>query len=163
MENHILKQYDYAITASSVVLPEFEKYKKTAAEKGSLLRVIIDFENGRLRLQGNGPFFTGNSDRPAGSRRWENVVIDVDIHPALLIALDDGASDGLCFGLEGRVCHGSRAQPCSGLLFIDAFPDHQALGLRWYITFYLYDDQRADWELRFTLPVYVTTVPGEQN
>ena len=161
-----LKQFNYSIPASCLALAGM-KENYIAAEHLPLMNVAIDFENGVLTLEGDWQFMIASNKHNEASwfgHHRERVKIETDIYPALPIDLDDPESDGLVFPLEGKITNGNHPGSCSGLLVIDNVRRHDGLtGNQWNISFYLYDAQFDDCEIKFKLPLYQTLFNENNN
>jgi hypothetical protein len=86
----------------------------------------------------------------------ERVKIETAICPAVIINPDDPNNDGLVFAIEGSIRDGDCISGGSGLLVIDNIPGSNgpASG-QWNISFYPYEEQTDDCEIKFKLPVYL--------
>jgi len=156
-KQNLLKHFSYSIPAADLVFAELKGHH-TAAEHLPLMKVAIDFENGLLRLEGDWQFMmTSNKHNEANwfTYHRERVKIETLICPALAINLNDPSSDGLVFLLEGSIKKSTCLSTCSGLLVIDkAYGSNDAISDQWNISFYLYDVQFDNCEIKFKLPVY---------
>lgn len=160
----LLKQFRYSIPPSVFALTRVKK-SHFVAEHIPLMKVVIDFENGDLKMQGDWHFMmTSNKHNEA---TWfdyhkERVQIEAAIYASVAINLNDPENDGLVFPLEGRIRDGKYVGSCSGLLVLDNARGWNGLiSDQWNISIYLYDLQFNDCEIKFKLPVYTTT--GNKN
>ncbi len=150
-----LKLYLYSIPASSgVVSATTKKITKTAAEHAPLLKVAFDFEHGHLRLEGDWQYLVTSSKHSKAS--WlnyhrERVYINAALYPAYPINLNDDATDGLVFTLQGNIEDGGHTAPCSGLLSIERIWENY--GPRWTISCSLYDLAFVNCEIKINLPI----------
>ena len=77
------------------------------------------------------------------------------VYPALAINLNDPYSDGLVLLLKGSIKANTCFSVCSGLLLIDkGYGSNDPINDQWNISFYLYDVQFDNCEIKFKLPVY---------
>jgi len=162
----LLKEFEYSIPASSMVLAHL-KQDQIIAEHLPLMKVAVDFETGLLKLEGDWRFMMASNKHNKAS--WfachrERVKIETAIYPALAINLDDPESDGLIFPLEGVIKDGNTLSSCSGLLVFDKTPGgNDLVNYQWEISFYLYDSQFDDCEIKFKLPVDYAGMNAELN
>ncbi|MEP7374273.1 MAG: hypothetical protein ABI675_12835 [Chitinophagaceae bacterium] len=165
-KSSLLKQFNYSIPSSALVLTGM-KQNHIAAEHLPLMNVAIDFENGILKLEGDWPFMIASNKHNEASwfgHHRERVKIETTIYPAFAIDLNDPESDGLVFPLEGNIKDGNQPGSCSGLLVIDNVRRNNGLiGNHWNISFYLYDAQFDDCEIKFKLPLYQTLFNENNN
>lgn len=161
-----LKQFDYSITVSSMALAKVKDTHRVA-EHLSLMKVNIDFENGILKLEGDWNFMMASNTHNESS--WltcyrERVKIETTIYSDTKINLHDPYCDGLVFPLEGSIKDSKCLGSCAGLLVIDNIRGSNGLiGNQWNISFYLYDAQFADYEIKFKLPVYKMEINADLN
>lgn len=162
----LLKKFEYVIPASALSLAVVNR-KYIPPAHLPLMKVIIDFENGQLKLEGDWQFMmTANKHNDANclSFHRERVKIETSIYSKLVLDLDDPYSDGLVLPLEGSINDRSFASPCTGLLVIDNAGDsNRLISDQWAISFYLYDIQFDNSEIKFRLPLYQTMVDGKNN
>jgi hypothetical protein len=161
----LLRQYMYSIPASPMVLPATRKNPNLGfADCLQLMKIAFDFERGRLKLEGDWKFMVAaNKENKAGpfDSLRERVFIDATIYPAVPINLSDCESDGLLFPLEGSANDGLELSSCSGLVCIES--GCLTHGPQWNISFYIYDSQFENVEIKFTVPVYVNTQMTTNN
>lgn len=162
----LLKQFRYSIPPSVIALAGIKK-NHIVAEHLPLMKVAVDFENGNLKLEGDWHFMmASNKYNEAGWSDYHRgrVQIETAIYASLAIDLNDPENEGLAFSLEGTIKDGNCLGSCSGLLVLD-----NARGLnglisdQWNISFYLYDLQFNDCEIKFKLPVYTATDNKNSN
>ncbi|MCU7551767.1 hypothetical protein OCK74_21780 [Chitinophagaceae bacterium LB-8] len=162
----LLKQYIHSIPASSLALPAMSKnVNKGSSEQQPLMQVMLDFENGHLKLEGDWQFLIASNeknDAACVNYNQERISLDAAIYPALPINLDDEESNGLVLALEGRIKEGAFFSYCTGLLVIDSIRTG-FVGPQLNITFLLYDLQVKNSELTFKLPVYTTVDTNYNN
>lgn len=164
----LLNKYKYTIPVSALALAEVNhKSTKVFARHLPLMKVLIDFEKGSLKLEGDWQFMlSANKHNQPGWFRYyrERVFIDTVICPAGAINLNDHCSDGLLFPLEGTVADGTCTSSCSGLLVIDNERDSKGgISNNWNISFYLYDLQFEECEINFKLPLYIDNTDEPEN
>jgi hypothetical protein len=132
-----------------------------------LMKVVIDFENGNLKLEGDWQFMVAsNKNNELGwlTYHGERVKLETDVSSSFAINLEDPRSDGLIFPLEGSIRDGNSLGLCSGLLVLDNVRDSYGLiSDQWNISFYLYDSRADDCEIHFKLPVYLGSFNGAFN
>jgi hypothetical protein len=158
MEKQILlKEFQYSIPPSSLVKAALKK-NPLAVEHLSLMHVNIDFENGRLQLEGDWKFMMASNKYNEGLEAncsRQRVKIEMFIYPATVINLNDPFSDGLIFPLEGIVKDGNCKSSCSGMVILDnIFSNDGSISNRWNISFYIYDLEFDCYEIKFKLPYY---------
>jgi hypothetical protein len=161
-----LKRFGYSIPPSAVALVGVKK-NHIVAEHLPLMKVAIDFENGNLKLEGDWHFLMASNkhNEPLCSySHRERVQIETAIHASSPINLDKPENDVLVFPLDGTIKEAGCLSACSGLLILDSvpFPGNHT-GSQWSISFYLYDHQYDDCEIKFKLPVYTTTSNEYRN
>lgn len=162
----LLKQFEYAITVSSMALATVKDTHRVA-EHLPLMKVNIDFENGILKLEGDWNFMMASNTHNESS--WftchrERVKIETGIYSDTKIDLHDPYCDGLVFPLEGSIKDGNCLGTCTGLLVIDNIRGSNGLiSTQWNISFYLYDAQFDDYEIKFKLPVYSMEINADLN
>lgn len=156
-EQSMLRQLQYKSTTNTLATAE----NKTAHITGGhlpLVKVSIDFEEGKLFLKGDWQYIVAANKHNANS--WymyhrEQVTINATIFEARPINLNHAENDGLMFPLEGSIKDGSCIGNCSGLLVVDNVRNRNGqLGKQWNVTFYLYDTLYNNCEITFKLPVY---------
>jgi hypothetical protein len=154
----LLKRFEYSILSSSI---PFAGAGKNYAVSGHLplMKVIIDFEQGNLKLEGDWRFMMSSNEYNEAS--WftyhkGRVQIETDVCASSIINLGDPGSDGLVFPLDGSIKDGNAVFSCSGLLVLDNARGINGLaGNQWDISLYLYDLQFDNCEIKFRLPVFV--------
>jgi hypothetical protein len=159
-EQILLKQFEYAVPASSLTIAGINKNHAKGRHQ-PLLKVYIDFESGQLKLEGDGQFIKASKihNEAKGPGRWlERVKIRMDIYPACAINLNDTESEGLVFPLEGKINDGHSSSSCTGLLVVD-----KIIGGQWTISIYLYDARFDDCEIKFKFPLYQTFINEKTN
>ena len=153
----LLKQFEYSIPASSFAIAGLGKQYAIAGHL-PLMKVFIDFEKGKLYLEGDWQFMiAANTHSKPGWSGYhrERVKIETAVYPAMSVNLDDHNSDGLVFPMEGIIQDGSIINSCSGLLVIDNIRSESGLiSKNWNISFYIYDAQFDDCEIKFKLPLF---------
>lgn len=162
----LLRKFEYVIPASALSLAAINRNYVTSTHL-PLMKVIIDFENAHLKLEGDWQFMmAANKHNDANCLKFhrERVKIETAIYSKLILNLDDPYSDGLVLPLEGSINDRSLVSPCTGLLVIDnARGSNRLLSGQWAISFYLYDIQFDNSEIKFRLPLYQTMVDGRNN
>lgn len=157
----LLKRFSYSVPA-----PEFPftglKRNHVTNEHLPLMKVAIDFENGILRLEGDWQFMMASNKHNEASlftHHRKRVKIETSVCPALAINLNDQYNDGLLFVLNGSIKESTCLSACSGLLLIDkVYGSNDSISNQWNISFYLYDVQFDNCEIKFKLPVYARRV-----
>jgi hypothetical protein len=150
-----LKLYLYSIPACSAAVSAMtKKISKTVAEHEPLLKVTFDFEYGYLRLEGDWKYLVLVNKHSKDD--WLNchqarVYINATLYPAHPINLNDDASDGFIFILQGSIEDGGRPAPCSGLLSVERIWENY--GPRWTISCSLYDLAFDHCEIKINLPI----------
>ena len=162
----LLKRFGYSIPPSAVALVGVKK-NHIVAEHLPLMKVAIDFENGNLKLEGDWHFMMAsnkyNEARCFNNHR-ERIKVETTIHASLPINLNEPGNDVLVFPLDGTIKDADYLTACSGLLILDSVPGpDKCTGFQWNISFYLYDHQFDDCEIKFKLPVYTTTSKENRN
>jgi hypothetical protein len=162
----ILSQYEYSIPASPLVLTGLKK-SNSFSEQKSLIKIRIDFVEGKFRLDGDWQFMmTSNKNNESIwlSCHRERVTIATDIYPTLAINLEEPDIDGVLFSLQGSIADDNSISFCSGLLAIDNVHNgNDFVKDQWNISFYLYDSRFEDCEISFKLPVYVDKNKSYKN
>jgi|SRR5688500_1374317 len=162
---NILSNFEYVVVPSISMISFVKTAGDPVAEHLPLMLVKINFEYGKLVLEGDWRFLVA-SNRHADpfwfSLHSRRVGIEAKIYPAGVIDLDEYKNDGLVFAVEGIIKDGSSLNSCSGIIVLDkirmltGIPTH-----KWDISFYLYDYQVDNCEIKFKLPVYTTS--GKRN
>ena len=156
-KTQLLKQFEYSIPVNAIALAGSDKHH-IAISHLPLMKVFIDFEKGELKLEGDWSFMIMANDH--NQFTWsryhrDRVKIETAIYPAFPINLGDHYSDGLVFVMEGSIKEGNTIGACSGLLVIDNNREENGLiSNSWAISFYLYDLQADDSEIKFKLPIH---------
>ncbi len=162
----LLKRIQYSIPSTSVALAGNIR-SHSVPEHLPLMKVQIDFEKGELELEGDWYFMMfANTYHDESWLQFhrDRVLVKTDIYPAISIDLNDPESDGLIFPLEGTLNDGSCLSGCSGLLVLEnAGISNGFISNQWNISFYLYDSQFDDGEIKFQLPVYISAVNKNYN
>lgn len=160
----LLKQFEYSIPYSALVAAGV-KSNHFFAEHLPLMKVTVDFENGKLKLDGDWRFMLAANKHNEASRFGcdrDRVKIETAIYPACVINLNDPYSNGLMFPLEGNINDGNSLSTASGLLILDNVTAGNGLmSNQWNTSFYIYDAAYNDCEIKFQLPVYIVEItPG---
>jgi hypothetical protein len=162
----LLKQFKYSIPPSVIALTGVEK-NYAVAEHLPLMKVAIDFENGNLELEGDWHFMmASNKYNEAGGSDYHKgrVQIETAIYASSPINLDDPENHGLVFPLDGTIKDSNYLTACSGLLILDSVPGfHKRTGSQWNISFYIYDLQHDNCEIKFKLPIFMACDKGIKN
>ena len=162
----LLKKFEYTIPASAFALAVVNR-KYIAPAHLPLMKVMIDFENGQLKLEGDWQFIMAankHNDANCPGFHRERVKIETAFYSGLTLNLNDPYSDGLVLPLEGSITDRSFVNLCTGLLVIDNVRGSNGLiSDQWAISFYLYDTQFDTGEIKFKLPLYQTMVDGSNN
>jgi hypothetical protein len=161
----LLKQFEYAIIPSAIALTGSKK--NTVAEHLPLMKVVIDFQHGNLKLEGDRYFMmSSNKYNEADSFDYhmERVEIETAICASSAIDMDDSGSDGLIFPLNGSIKDENSLFSCSGLLELDNVRGINGLiSDQWNISLYLYDLQFYGCEIKFKLPVFMASSNKNNN
>ena len=162
----LLKQFKYSIPPSVIALAEANKNHITT-EHLPLMKVVIDFENGNLKLQGDWHFMMASNkyNEPGCSNNHkERVQIETTIHASSPINLKDPENDGLVFPMDGTIKDGNSLGACSDLVVLGNVRGLNGLiSDQWNISFYLYDQQFNDCEIKFKLPIFITSDSENKN
>ena len=162
----LLKQFRYSIPPSVFALMGIKK-DHIVAEHLPLMKLLIDFENGTLKLEGDWHFLMASNkynDARCFNNHRERVQLDTTIPASSPINLSDPENNCLVFPLDGTIKEGDYLTACSGLLILDSVPGfHKRTGSQWTISFYLYDLQFDNCEIKFKLPVYTTSSDKNSN
>lgn len=162
----LLKKIEYFIPAPSLTTAA-SKVIHITPEHMPLMKVVIDFENGVLKLEGDWQFMmASNKHNEVSSYTYhrERVKIETAIYAAFAINLDDPNCDGLVFPVEGSIKDGSYLGACSGLLVLDnARGNNGLVNNHWNISFYLYDLQYDYCEIKFKIPVLDLEINSNLN
>ncbi len=165
-EPMLLKQFGYSMPLSAVALMGIKK-NHIVAEHLPLMKVVIDFENRKLKLEGDWHFLMASNkynEVRCFNNHKERVKIETTIHASSPINLDDPENHGLVFPLDGTIKERDYLTACSGLLILDSVPgSHKSTGSQWNISFYLYDLEFDNCEIKFKLPIYSTICDKNRN
>lgn len=158
---NLLHVFEYAVIPSVSLVSLAKTAKHPVAEHLPLMQVRIDFEDGKLILKGDWHFLMA-SNRQADPSWFSfhsgRVTIEADIYPTGVIDLDDHNNDGSVFPVQGIVKDGNNFNSCSGLLLLDKIENHE-----WSISFFLYDYEVDNCEIKFKLSVYTTSRNANSN
>jgi len=162
----LLSQFEYSILPSVLALAGVNK-NYIVDEHLPLMKVAIDFENGNLKLEGDWHFMmVSNADSEPNWCDYHKgrVQIETAIPDSLPVNLDDPRNNGFILPLEGTIKDGNYLGSCSGLLALDNARGLNGLIVeQWTISFYLYDLQFNDCEIKFKLPVFKPGADGYKN
>ena len=162
----LLKQFGYSIQPSVFALASVKK-SHIVAEHMPLMKLVIDFENGDLKMEGDWHFMmTSNKHNESSWFDYHKgrVQIETAIYSSSVINLNDPENDGLVFPLDGHIRDGNYIGSCSGLLVLDNARGRNGLiSDQWNISVYLYDLQFNDCEIKFKLPVYTAKANRNNN
>jgi hypothetical protein len=158
----------YAIPASSIAIPAMpKKVNKSYSEQQPLMKVALDFENGKLKMEGDWQYMMAahkTNDDAWVNYNEERILVDAAIFPSFVINLSDEESDGLVFAVEGCIKDGAINSYCTGLLIVESIPNRTGFNeQQWNITFHLYDLQIKNCEVIFKLPIYTPTFTNCNN
>jgi hypothetical protein len=164
MAQHLLlKKFQYAIPSSALAFAMIDK-KHVVSNHLPLMKVVIDFENGVLQLEGDWHFMMAvnrHNEQSWFLHHRERVKIELLIYPASPVNLADDANDGIMCPLQGSIKDGNCTGACSGLLIMDKkLTDNGINSNQWDLSFYIYDAAFDECEIKFRLPVYM---PGKVN
>jgi len=104
-EPMFLKRFGYTIPSSVVALMAIKK-NHMVAEHLPLMKVVIDFENGNLKLEGDWLFLMASNkynEVRCSYHHRERVQIEATIYASAPINLDDTENNALVFPLEGTI------------------------------------------------------------
>ncbi|MEO6232523.1 MAG: hypothetical protein ABJB11_22215 [Ferruginibacter sp.] len=151
-----LNHFSYSIPASTLAVAEI-KGNGTVAEHLPIVKVLINFVDGKLNLEGDWRYMVAvnkhNENRGINYHR-ERVKIEMDIEPIETVDLNEQTSDGLLFLLKGTVLDNNYNSTCTGFLVIENVRNSKQISNHWDISFYIYDTQFYDCEITFKLPLY---------
>ena len=163
----ILEQYEFVLMSPEAMVSAADKTKYTAEKQSPLLRVNIDFQKGKFFLDGDWNFLMA-ANRYA-LPHWHahhkgRVNIDVSLFPSTSINLSDPYANGIILPGEGNIQDGKGLTACSGMVILDKvnIPQNRR-SYAWIITFYLYDYQIEECEIKYRLPVYLSDTSNNHN
>jgi len=162
-----LSNFEYVVIPSVSMVSFVKTARHPVAGHLPLMMVKINFKDGKLILEGDWHFLVA-SNRQANpywfSLHSGRVGIEADIYPAGVVDLDDHNNDGLVFPVEGIIKDGSSSNSCSGLIMLDRIKTMTEVSTHeWNISFYLYDYEVDNCEIKFKLPVYTTSDNWNNN
>ncbi len=163
----LLNRFEFAIMPSASLVSLYENEQHHVADHLPLMRVNIDFEKGRLLLDGDWQFLVSANVRARSE--WFNyhkgrVTVDLSLLHSSDIDLSDPFSDGLVMVAEGLIKDESSINSCSGMVILDKLTHSKTAGYHgWDITFYLYDYKKDKCEIKFKLPLYLNTTNEINN
>jgi hypothetical protein len=162
----LLKQFKYSIPPCVNTIAGIKK-NHIVAEHLPLMKVVIDFENGNLKLQGDWHFMMASNkynEVGCSNNHKERVQIEATIQASSPINLNNPQNDGLVFPMDGTIKDGNSLGSCSGLVVLDNVRGLNGLiSDQWNISFYLYDQQFNDCEIKFKLPIFITSDSENKN
>lgn len=131
-----------------------------------LLNVQIDFQNGRLLMDGNWKFIMGSNNQ--AETHWfdahrETVRLSATLFPGKAIDLAD-ATTGVAFTVEGMLADGESEIEYEGLLLMDPAKENKTPETKcWNISLYLYNNELDGCEIKLKWPVYTAARFAELN
>jgi hypothetical protein len=167
MQNPILlKQFEFSMPPAAFNLAGNTE-DMDVPQHLPVMSVRIDFENGKLMLEGDWQFLVQSNKH--NSSKWlmyhsSRVQIQTSIYPETTINLSTTDADGLVFPLEGFLRDENGLAGTSGLLIVDNEKNTKgAMSNWWNISFYLYDYQFDVCEIKYKLPLFVNNETDEMN
>ena len=154
-----LKQFEYSVLPSPIKLTDTNKIHKVS-DRLPLMRVLIDFENGKLKLDGDWGFMiSSNEYNETGAPDYnsERMQIETEIYGSSEVDLDQMESDSLTFFLDGNIKEGNSLICCSGLLTVEI--DSTMNGVfsnQWNVVLSIHDLDFQGFEVNFKLPIFFT-------
>ena len=160
-----LANFEYSVVPSKKMVSFAKTSGYLVAAGLPLLLVKINFKNGKLSLEGDWRFLLAsgrNADLYYVTFHSRRIGIEADIYPAGAIDLNDNSNDGLVFPVDGIIKDESSLNSCSGLIVLNKIRTASGISThKWDISFYLYDYQVDNCEIKFKLPVY--TIGGNKK
>lgn len=162
----LLKQFYYSIPASVLVTAD-SKLSHAFSEQLPLMAVSFDFENGKMKLEGEWDFMMASNRHNEANwftAKRNRVKIIMDIVPAAVINISNDETDGMVLPIEGYINDGESIGGCSGLIVIDNVKQNKEhLSNLWDISFYVYDLQYEFCEIKFKLPLNINSLDEHIN
>jgi hypothetical protein len=162
----LLRQFEYSIPPCVNTIAGI-KQNHIVDEDLPLIKVVIDFENGNLKLEGDWHFMMSSNKYNEAScfnNHKERVKVETTIYASSPINLNATDKNGWIFPLDGTIKDADYLAACSGLLILDTVPSSaEQTGSQWNISLYLYDQQFDDCEIKFKWPLYTTTSNENRN
>lgn len=162
----ILKEFKYSIPSGTPVICA-TKDNYVVAGHLPLMRVFFDFENGKMKLEGDWQYMMAANKH--NETNWftchsNRVKITADILKPAPVNLNDKETDGMVLPLDGLIDDGESIGGCSGLIIIDNVKGKKGrFSNQWDISFYMYDLQFEFCEIKFRIPVYMHAVKELEN
>jgi hypothetical protein len=128
--------------------------------------VQIDFQNGRLFMDGNWKFIMGSNNH--AEEHWlgahpETVRLSATVFPGKAIDLADAVT-GVAFTVEGVLTDGEGEIKYEGLLMMDPAKENKTPETKcWNISLYLYNSELDGCEIKLKWPVYTSARLAELN
>ncbi|HMF72070.1 MAG TPA: hypothetical protein VK616_11370 [Flavitalea sp.] len=164
---NIISSFEYTAVPSVTMASFVKTARRPVAGHLPLMLVKINFKDGKLILEGDWHFLVASNKHTNPywfSLHSGRVGVVADIYPAGVIDLDDYNNDGLVFQMEGIIKDGSSLNSCSGLIVLDKIRTSTGISThKWDISFYLYDYEVNNCEIKLKLPVYTTNDNRNNN
>lgn len=163
-----LQQFTYSIPATSLTFAgPLKKQGRKVATHLPLLKVELDFTNGKMNLDADWHFLSASNCQinPANFFIYrERVKVEAFLNSSIEIDLEEKNCDGLIFPFEGNINDGSIQCSCSGLIILDAgFSQNPSNAIAWMMSIYLYDALVENFEIKLKLPLFYTSVSSINN
>jgi hypothetical protein len=162
--NKLLTSFEYAVMPSVTAVSIAPWVLLPIAGRTPLLQVKINFKNGEFSLKGNWHFImASNSQAELDWYSYHTGIVEINANTyAEAIDLEDNDSDGLVFPVEGLVKDGSSMSFCTGLIQFDKI--NMGKGRHeWEISISLCDYQVDNCEIKFKLPLHLTSSNENNN
>ncbi|NCU03050.1 MAG: hypothetical protein GXC73_03605 [Chitinophagaceae bacterium] len=164
-QSSTLYSYECTVPAAASETAGWKKAGILFQEHLPLLEVMIDFENGILRMKGCRSYINGSAkpdsmDGLTGYADW--VVIDARMDRACPVQMNELSPAGLVMAVEGSIVTDGITGSCTGvILFSKRSTKGDDARNEWRITGYLYDVWLETSEIKFSLPVFTTENEGK--
>ncbi len=126
---------------------------------GRLVEAKIDFQMGKLYLQGNRQYLLNSNidqEDPCLGYYQKPIKVNLRIYPRGTINLEDFENDGNVLFLQGSMKDECQSTHCTGMLILtrNVLRVNNS-SCHWFLIVYLYTYNNAFIELKFTFPLYM--------
>jgi len=161
-----LKNFEYSIfPVSRKLASAVDEYGHTG--HSPLMHVKIDFKEGLFFLRGDWEYLIQSNKQAEEDWKFlhrQSVQISMSVYPSCIIDLKKFTSEGLILSMDGYLKDGIQSIPCMGMLLFDnLFNGQEQVVNYWHLMFYLYENGSGYSEIKFRLPLCLTTGIPKNN
>ena len=151
-DEQLLRAFEYSIVGP-------QRSKSGDVVQGRLVEAKVDFQTGKLCLQGNREFFlntNAETEKVYLGYHQKRMKVNLRMYPRGIINLEDFGNDGNVLFLQGRMNDECQSTLCTGMLILTRnLIRANNSSCHWFLIVYLYAYNNTLIELKFTFPLYL--------